>query len=158
MKDLSETNTVEQAHRVVDEHKRRYLKWTPPLVVGVILPAHAQASMCNARPVATGTTPTCKDLQALEGNGTITITSDSEPLDIVSIRHDAPSTDTITLPGLPATVTGSSGVDVVWKGPALDALNCLPINNITITVSYNCNEDPAGPFTATFSLSALLGG
>jgi hypothetical protein len=153
--------SIIQAADSVDQYKRQYLKWTPPVVVGVLLPTHAQATHggeCNASPIATGTPPTCKDLQFLEGNGTMTILSDGEPLDILSISHNAPGTDTITLPGVPATVTSSSGINVVWKGPALDAVNCLPVNNISITVSYNCNDDHDGPFSATLSLTAALGG
>lgn len=161
MKTSSEIRTNVQALDHVDQHRRRHLKWASPLVVVVLLPAHAQAThggVCSAGPVATGSPPTCKDLQFLEGNGTMTILSDSEPLDILSISHNAPGTDSITLPAVPATVTSSSGINVVWQGPALDAVSCLPVNDISITVEYNCNDDAAGPFSATLSLTAALGG
>ena len=142
----------------IDKFKRRHLTWMPPLAMAVVLPVHAQTSQCTAKPVATGAAPTCKLLPELEGNGTMSIFSDSDSLEILSISHNAPDTDTITLPGVPATVTSSSGIDVIWSGPALDAISCLPTNSITITVTYNCNDDAEGPFSADLSLTAALGG
>ena len=159
MRNKQENINITKRSETVDKFKRNHLKWMPPLAMAVVLPTHAQTSpACSAKPIATGSTPTCKLLQALEGNGTMSILSDSDSLEIVSISHNAPSTDTITLPAVPATVTNSSGILVVWKGPALDAATCLPINDITITVTYNCNDDANGPFSAEFSLTAAFGG
>lgn len=162
MKTFSKMKKNVQAVDNIDQYKRRYLKWTPPVVVGVLLPTHAQAThggVCTASPVGTlGSMPTCKVLQSLEGNGTMAILSDGGPLEILEISHDAPGTDSVTLAAVPATVTSSSGLDVIWQGPALDAVNCLPVNSINITVVYNCNDDHGGPFLTILSLTAALGG
>lgn len=149
---------------VLDSDKRTQLKWVAPIVMGVVLPVHAQATtttttlepVCTASPVMETTVPskcaTVAGSDEIAGQATVTLSSDSEPIEIVSISHNGGSE--IQLPGLPATVTSGAGVNIVWTGPGSDGTTCLPITQITFTVTYTCNG--ASSQMATFNLTELL--
>ena len=155
-------------------HRRReILKWTPPVIMAVALPVHAECSPpedctttttttlapCNAVPVVSVTRiPKCKGID-LEAEAEVTLLSDSVPLEIVSISHNSPGSDSVSYSGGP-TVTSSSGIVISWVGPGRDedtGTECLPLNSTDVTVMYTCGEDPETK-TYTFSLSQLLGG
>lgn len=141
---------------LLDGARRTYLKWTAPLVVSVILPAHAQATECPAGPVMEATVPskcaTVAGTTDIEGEATVTVKSDGDPIEIISIEHNGGSE--IELPGLPATVTNTSGADIKWEGPGSDGFTCLPITQITFTVTFTCNEAPNA--SVNFNLTELL--
>ena len=146
---------------LLDGAKRAHLKWTAPVVVGVMLPTHAQATTtapptCGAVPVMEATVPskcaTVAGSDEIAGQATVVVKSDSDPIEIISIDHNGGSE--IQLPGLPATVTSASGAEIKWAGPATDGLTCLPITQITFTVTFTCNEAPNG--SASFNLTELL--
>jgi len=145
-------------NRRIDLDKRNLVKWIPPVVMSLALPAHATTSMpCPSTLVANAPVPSkCSGpANALVGQASITIVSDSEPIEIASISHNAPGTDTITFPVLPAAVSSSSGIDVGWQGPGSDALTCLPINTITLTVTYNCGPGTQNA-TASVNVTSVL--
>ena len=146
-----------------DIDKRTLLKWVPPMVTAIALPAHAQCTTCPCESSLVVFAPVpskcAGPANALVGQATITITSDSDPIEITSITHNAPGTDTITLPALPASATSASGVDIGWQGPGSDAITCLPLNTITLTVTYNCGEntvDTVGEINITEVLAAAI--
>lgn len=151
------------ADQAADGEKRALLKWAPPLVMAVVLPRHAQAThvdpACTSSLVAVAPVPSkcAGPANALVGQAIITITSDSDPIEILSITHNAPATDTITPPTLPAMATNSSstGVDIGWQGPGSDAITCLPLSTITLTITYNCGEHTA-EVTAEVNVTEVL--
>lgn len=134
--------------------------WTKPVVNSVLLPAHAQTSVCasvifgNATSsVGSGGAVCGLSFELLSGDAAASI-------DIISITNTAPvSPDAVTYPsGTSGSVTATSGLSVNWVGAAIGApFTCSPldaINEITFTVTYNCASDPTVQ-TATFSLQAI---
>lgn len=145
-----------------DLKRRNLMKWTAPMVVAISLPQHAHATQGgtnNSRPVARLTRkPICKSAPVISSSAVISIFSDNEEMVVESISHNAPSTDTILLPGLPATVDQTNGIDIGWSGLSLSAKTCLPISDVTFVITYNSNDDQDGPFTTEIHLSDVLGG
>jgi len=128
--------------------RRKLLQWVPPVVTAISLPVHATLSINGnstaiCRPLlvafASVSSKCSGPANALVGQATITIITDGDPVEITAITHNAGVSDTISLPALPATVSVNAGIDIGWQGPASDALVCLPVNTITLTVEYNCN-------------------
>lgn len=151
--------------RLLDPKKRQYMKWSAPIVASVMLPAHAQASpeitttespRCLAAPVMEATIPSKCATEVgsnnISGTATVVVKSDSESIEIISIDHNGGSD--IQLPSLPVTVTGSSGATIKWAGNSTDAFTCLPITQISFTVTFTCNGAPNA--TRTFNLTELL--
>jgi len=123
--------------------RRNLLKWAPPVVTVVALPAHAQMSFCeDAEPVVTAGTPKCAGDPPI-GNSVISIASSNSLVDIeiISITYSPDSTgDTIIIPALPMTAMSAVPVEIEWEGPASDAQSCLPTNTIEFEITYNCNN------------------
>lgn len=136
--------------------KRGFFKWVPPVVVTVLLPTHA-TEPCAAGITAKAMVPSKCAGQPPFGQAPVAIYSDTVGVDvkIQSISHNAPGTDTITLPAFPATASTTTGVGIVWEGPASDAITCLPLSTITITVNYTCGEDPKEK-ARSFNLNQVL--
>ncbi len=177
MKEINKMNEAQAdtGDRTLHHRRREILKWTPPVVVAVMLPTHAQATPevtttttttttttpapCNAVPVVSVTRiPKCEGT-ILQAEAEVTLLSDSEPLEIISISHSSSGSDSVSYSGGP-TVTSSSGIVISWVGPGQDeatGTKCLPINAVDVTATYTCGEDPETK-TYTFSLSQLLGG
>lgn len=140
----------------VEPTRRELLVWSVPVVASISLPAHAQMSECTTPPVLRAITPAKCAGQNPQGEATLGIFSSAAvTLDIISITDDAVDPNTITYSATSGMVTDVTGIDVSWAGPSTDATTCLPQVNVTITVSYTCNNDPM-TFTETFSLLDVL--
>jgi len=140
--------------------RRKLLAWTPPVVASVALPAHAQMSICGSTPFLEVAVPAkCSGMPPV-GNTVLTLLSnENDPLnpfiDIISITVRGDSTrDTITLPSLPANISGSIGLDIEWEGDSTDATTCLPISSIELDVEYQCGDSM--PATVSFNLTTVL--
>lgn len=137
--------------------------WHKPLINQVVLPAHAQASVCPmirvdnvvSGPVSgTNTPPVC--------SVTFDVLSSDEfvPLEITAITTgDLPNDVTITIDGL-GTATSTDGPRVTWEGPAADAPFCTdiePTDDITFTVSATCDAVmDGGTFDQEFTLTDII--
>lgn len=154
----TKTNAARANHELISlkQDKRKFLKWTPPVVVAVMLPTHAQATpLCAASLVVRALVPSKCAGNPPEGQAAVQILSDSIDISIESISHDASGTDTLTLPALPAPASSTDGVNLVWEGPGSDAITCLPLNTITVNVNYICGESTE-EVTQNFSLTEIL--
>jgi len=140
--------------------RRKLLLWTPPVITAVMLPTHAQASVCElAKPIAKASVPSKCAGDPPQGQATITLCSDNAgvPVEVYSITHDAADPNVISGP-TSGTLNGDGGIDIVWEGPATDAITCLPETEVTFTVNFTCdgdtNQEDDVPYT--FSLLEVL--
>ncbi len=153
-----DTSNASQANSSARISRRKLLKWTPPLVVAISLPAHASCTPpCTIPPT---TIPPCTAMLIVEtsayeceykdgdptipraGSATATILSDGEAITITSLST---SSGEVVLPGVPATVTATSGIILEWNGltsAEKGATSCPPVAPITATCEYTCGEDP----------------
>ncbi len=137
--------------------RRKLLCWTPPLVAAVMLPAHAQTSVCISAPVMRAAVASKCSGSPPIGQAVVTVFSDgADPADDqIEIRSIVVSgttvDDTLNLPALPANVINSLGVDIEWTGPASDAVTCLPTSDISFAVTYGCAASSMDE-TANFDL------
>ncbi len=137
-------------------------KWTKPLLSSVILPAHAQTSVCPALVVGNtsfgpGSAPgTCGlNFELLSGDA-------AQDLTIVSVTNSTPvGMDAVSYPGgTTGTASSTSGLAIAWVGQAVGApFACataapVPINEISFTVTYNCAGDTVVQ-TLVLSLQAI---
>lgn len=123
--------------------KRQLLKWAVPVITSVSLPIHAQTSppvmTCLAGLLVNlNEAPKCSGTVSPVGVGSIAILSDGADIEIVSITSNASASDSITFTALPVVVSSANSVIITWQGPAADPQICLPVNNITLDVSYRC--------------------
>ncbi len=159
-----DTSNASQANSSARISRRKLLKWTPPLVAAISLPAHASCTPpCTVPPttVPPTTIPPCTAMLIVEtsvyecvykdalpelplaGSATATILSDGEAITITSLST---TSDEVVLPGVPATVTATSGITLEWNGKTSaeeGATSCPPVAPITATCEYTCGEDPA---------------
>lgn len=137
-------------------------KWQKPVVDSVLLPAHAQATVCPLLVVGNGSfSPgsvpgTCGiSFELLSGDSAINI-------NILSITNSAlVGTDAVTYSGGTAgSVGSSSGLSVNWVGQAVGApFACatsapVAVNEVTFDVTYNCDAGPEVQMM-TLSLQAI---
>lgn len=132
--------------------------WKTPIVNEVVLPAHAQTSLCPM--VLPG------NITQQPGSGQPSrcslefemLSSEPSSVNIVSITNTTlGANDEISYPlGTSGAATSSSGPRVVWLGESLSApFNCQdPITEVQFTVTYTCQTNPE-PNEATFSLQAI---
>ena len=137
--------------------------WHKPIVHSVILPAHAQTSVC---PTVTVQNVVFGPLSGVTVPPVCSVTFDvfsSDPTEDVTIT----SIDTSTLAAnvmvdvqALGTATSSSGPRVVWQGPASDAPFCsdlMPTDDVTFTVTLTCSSvAPGTTFTQSFTLLSIL--
>lgn len=153
--------------------RRKLLKWSAPTVAAVTLPAHGQMSpidppppppagpmTCASSPVLVATAPSkCSGSNPVIGEILLNLQSDGvtdEAIDIQSISHDAGSNQTISIlaTSLPAQITTTQVVQIGWVGDASDPTNCMPVQNITISVAYSCGASEQS--TIDFSLAEVI--
>jgi len=139
--------------------RRSLLKWSAPVVTSVALPAHAATSACvDAVPVlSVVSSPKCSGTPPI-GTAVISIASSLAdcPLtikSITSVTNDDKS-DITNLPALPIDVDTTDAVVFEWTGPASDAVSCLPLAQIDVTIEYCCENGPT--VQETFDLPQLL--
>lgn len=134
-------------------------QWQKPIINSVVLPAHAQASVCPMLVLGNGTfspgsaAGTC-------GLSIELLSSDPvEDLEILSISNSTLAMgDAVTYPmGTAGTVSSLIGLEINWVGQAVGApFACstnppVPVNDIVFTVEFNCATGPEVQ-TMTFSL------
>ena len=126
----------------VDGIRRKLLLWTPPLISVVVLPVHAQTSVCVIEPTIEAIPAKCSGVDP-QGQATLTIVSPDAgvPLNIISISNDAVEPNMIG-GATSGTSTSASGLDITWNGPSTDSTTCLPEVNVNFVVTYTCNNDP----------------
>jgi len=138
--------------------RRKLMAWSVPTVSSIVLPAHAQTSVCNSVPLLSASSPSkCSGVPPVGEASLSLISSGSDVLEIISIAvQGASATDTVTLPMmLPSQIMNTVGLDIRWVGDATDATTCLPLSDITFEVGYRC----AGNLTietANFNLTDIL--
>lgn len=141
--------------------RRKLLKWTPPVITAVVLPTHAQTSVCESMPVLTATVAAKCSGSPLVSQAVITIFSDAADaseveLDILAVNFSGlGASDTFSVPSLPMSVIDTVGLDIEWSGEATDAVTCLPMSNITIDISYSCSSAPMEQ-VVSFNLTEVL--
>lgn len=141
--------------------RRKVLMWTPPVVAAVVLPAHAQTSMCGSAPsMVASVASKCSGTPPV-GQAVLTLTSDGADAADAVLQVSAinitgtSSTDVFTLPALPVNITPMVGVDIDWTGPASDAVTCLPTSTITLDVVYTC-QSAVSEMMVSFDFTQLL--
>ena len=139
----------------INKLRRQVLVWTAPAIAAVTLPVHAQTSLCTAPPVVSvPVAPKCAGDPPV-GTAQLEIlapdTTSMELIDIQVTSSDAAST--LTLPSLPANLSDLVPLAVTWDGPASDALSCLPLAQITMTLEYACGMTSE---FETYDVTALL--
>lgn len=172
-----ETENLEIESPLLEFSRRRVLKWSAPVVVGISLPAHGQMSPfdgpspsppppppapqeCGSAPVLVATSPSkCAGSNPVIGEILMNLISDgatSDPIDILGITHTgtAEQTISIVLNTIPMQITTTQAIEIGWVGEASDNVNCLPVQDVTITVTYSCADSPST--TIDFSLAAVV--
>ncbi len=130
----------------VDKIRRKLLTWTPPLISTVVIPAHAQMSVCGSMPVLSANTASKCAGDPPVGQVFVTLLSDAiDPADVDLTIIDiaimgASADDVIVLPTLPAQISDVAGIEIEWSGPATDAITCLPLSTIRFDITYSCNS------------------
>lgn len=158
MKHLNTMNCEKQMNTKINKLRRQMLVWTVPVIATVTLPAHAQTSLaCTAPPgVSVPVAPKCAGSNPLIGTAQLEIFApDAMLMELIDIQ--VTSTDpasTLTLPSLPATLSNSTPLVVTWNGPASDALTCLPLSQISMTLEYACSNGVS--VFETYDVTALL--
>ncbi|MGH1542560.1 MAG: hypothetical protein ACRBHB_19205 [Arenicella sp.] len=137
-------------------------QWKKPFMNAIVLPAHAQTSVCPALVVGNsafgpGSAPgTCGlSFELLSGDA-------AQDLVILSVSNSTPvGTDVVSYPsGTSGTASSTAGLAISWVGQAVGApFACataapVPIDEVTFTVTYNCAGDAAVQ-TLTLSLQAI---
>lgn len=136
--------------------------WRKPLMDAVVLPAHAQMSVCamiTLGNVVTGpvsgssTPPVCQaTFDVLSATAGMT-------LDIISVTTSTlPANVTVSIDP-PGPATDSTGPRIVWRGPSLEAPFCIPVtpqDEVTFTVTATCAAAGGGTFSQDFTLTSLL--
>ena len=160
-------NTPQDKHSNKKQNKRRLrieptrrelLIWTAPVIASISLPVHAQMSICPpTTPVLTALTPAkCAGASPILGEAALAIfSSGSIPLDIISVTDNAINPNAIAYSSTSGIVTDTDGIDVDWDGPSTDATTCLPTEDVDITVTYTCSNDPM-TYTDVFSVLDIL--
>ncbi len=143
--------------------RRQLLQWSTPAITAVTLPRHAQASMdiveaCSAEPpVLTVLAPSKCSGNPPVGTAVIEITSGSEvdvEITAISVTTSDPKSDISSIPDTPFTVTETSGETVTYIGPASDAVACLPLADVTLTIEYRCEDE--SPESENYDITQLL--
>lgn len=175
IKSEGENHQADKNELMANRQRRKVLQWTAPMIAVVNLPAHAQSSetttttttiapvldstCTEAMPVASVTTGVkCSgDATAPDSQGILNIKS-SGPVDIkvesVTLVG-SPAGHSISVAGLPAMASASTGIDVSWSGPATDGGTCLPAGGVAIEVTYLCSGSNE-PATLTINLASVF--
>lgn len=145
--------------------RRQLLQWSTPAITAVTLPAHAQMSpddlpveACSAEPpLLTVLAPSKCSGNPPVGTAVIEITSGSEvdvEITAISVTTSDPKSDISSIPDVPFMVSETSGETVTYIGPASDAVACLPLADVTLTIEYRCEDEP--PKSMEYDITQLL--
>ena len=124
--------------------RRQLLAWSTPVIASVALPVHAQMSICPegppemsvmVAPKCSGSAPIGTAVLELLAPGATTITV----MDITTTSSDVNSTLTVN-EALPRDISQSTSTTITWEGPASDAVSCLPLAELMVTVEFQCND------------------
>ncbi|MDB4512176.1 hypothetical protein N9060_01800 [Arenicella sp.] len=141
----------------INKDRRQALIWTAPAIAAVALPVHAQTSECPAPPLVTVVVaPKCVGNPPI-GQASFEISAPSaSPIELNGIEVTSSDPDSFleTLETFPTTITDVISEPFSWTGPASDALTCLPLAEISITIEYSC-EANSSQFE-TYDITALL--
>lgn len=159
MKYLEEMTNENQMNIKINKVRRQVLMWTAPVVASVTLPVHAQTSpsSCTAPPlVSVPAAPKCAGNPPI-GTALLEILApNTDSMELIDIQvTSADPASTLTLPSLPASLNDSIPLEITWDGPASDALTCLPLTEISMTLEYACNGDGISVFES-YDVTALL--
>jgi hypothetical protein len=91
------------------------------------------------------------------GTAVIEIIADGEcPTTIKGIEFTTsdPKSDLSSFPTFPTDITDGSGETFTWIGPASDAISCLPLADIEMTVEYCCEDQEI--LFETYNITELL--
>jgi len=137
--------------------RRQLLVWTTPALTSVALPAHAQTTVCPAPPIVNVlAAPKCSGNPPV-GTAVFEIVAiDGTPVTLKNIEFTTtdPKSDLSSLPATPVDITDTASETFTWIGPASDALSCLPLAQITMTISYCCEGGDI--LTETYNITELL--
>ena len=139
--------------------RRRLLQWTTPVVAAISLPAHAVTSSgaCTGPPILNvPAAPKCAGDPPV-GTAIIEILAPIGcPMMIksISVTSNDPKSSVGSFPDFPAEITDQNPESVVWTGPASDAVTCLPLANISITIEYCCDDGIS--LEETYDITELL--
>jgi len=145
------------------KNRRRLIKWTPPALTVLCVPAHAMTSVVACPGLVVGNfVKSVGSPAAFCGLSFELLSADSAvPLNIISISNTSPiGGDVVGYPnGTTGTVTSVSGIPISWGGASFGApFVCLdtvsPTNDMTFTVEYDCASDSEVQ-TVTFLLSEI---
>ena len=138
-------------------------RWTKPVVNAIVLPVHAQTSPEPPE-------PTCPELVIgnivtgpVSGQAQCTITFDmlsadaAMPVTVTDISNSSlVDPDTVTYNGF-GEATDTTGPRVVFQGATTNApFECTdPINEVTFSVTFTCEDADPTTFTQDFLLSEI---
>ena len=140
--------------------------WHKPIVNSVILPTHAQTSVCPDIVVGNAQSSGLSGANSATSCGVtfdIFSSDPATPLEITSIATTALAAGvTVTNDGL-GEATTSTGPRVTWIGPIAGAApsDCVatgaivPVDDVTFVITASCSISP-DPVTLTTTLSAIL--
>lgn len=115
-----------------------------------------QLFSCESPPLVTvPASPKCAGNPPI-GNALVEIFAPSamsmELIDIQVTSSDPQSI--LTIPSLPANLSNLVPLELTWDGPASDAINCLPLAEISITLEYACSDGVS--VFETYDVTGLL--
>lgn len=138
--------------------------WTKPIINSVVLPAHAQASVCpmitignvTFGPFSAQPTPGAPEVCALTFD---VLSSDTTALTITNVTNSTLAEfNSVTYDGF-GEATDTTGPRITWQGPASDAPFCsdlMPIDSVTFTVTATCEAADMGEFSQDFTIEQIL--
>ena len=137
--------------------RRQLMQWSTPVVTAIALPAHASTSVCPAPPsLLVLAAPKCSGDPPV-GTAAIELRApDGCEMEIktLTVASNDDKSSLSDLPSLPVRITDSSGAGFTFTGPASDAVSCLPIAQIDLTVDYCCiGVGGVGGVTETVTLN-----
>ncbi len=138
--------------------------WQRPIVNAIIIPAHAQMSVCPAitignvtgGPLSGATSATACSLTFDVLSGT-----PGTNLNITAITPETLPADTTFSVDAVGTATNTVGPRIVWRGPAVGApFACTGgftvVSDLSFTVTATCDAAGGGTFTQDFTISDLI--
>lgn len=159
MKSLKVMTNENQVNMKINKLRRQALIWTAPAIVAVTLPTHAQTSpsSCTAPPVVSvAASPKCAGDPPIGTAALEILAPNAMPMELIDIQVTSSDPESIlTVPSVPANLSDLVPLELAWDGPASDAITCLPLAEISMTLEYACNDDGISVFE-TYDISTLL--
>ena len=116
-----------------------------------------QICTCEGPPVLNVLAPPKCSGNPPVGTAVIEIFAPGEcPMNLLGITVDSSDAKSSisSLPSFPSAITETSGETITWTGPASDAISCLPLASISITIEYACEDGVAQ--SETYDITQLL--